>query len=64
MTEKRGRGRPPGRVSPETKGLSTRLEPKLIAELKRIARADGRSVSNYLGRLVAAHIAEVESKGG
>ena len=60
MTEKRGRGRPPGRVTPVTKGLSTRLEPKTIAKLKRAARRDGRSVSNYLGRLVERHIAELE----
>lgn len=60
--QRKGPGRPPGRLTPETKGLSTRMEPRLIKELKRIARADGRSVSNYLGRLVEAHIAEVNAK--
>ena len=56
MTEKRGRGRPPGKTAPKTKGICTRLEFPDIKKLQRAARGDGRSVSNYLAMLIKEHL--------
>ena len=60
MTKKRGRGRPPGKTAPVTKGISARLELPDIKKLQRVARGDGRSVSNYLARLIKEHLADLD----
>ena len=62
MTEKRGRGRPPGKTAPVTKGISARLELPDIEKLKRAARGDGRSVSNYLAMLIKNHLAALDPR--
>ena len=60
MAGKKGRsGRPQGRVTPITKGVMARLEPKDIERLKRAAKINERSVSNYLAMLIKDHLDNV-----
>ena len=60
--EKRGRGRPPGRITDGTKPVSTRLTDKQAARLKRAARQDSRTMSSYLYVLINNHLAELDAK--
>jgi len=58
MAGKKGRsGRPKGSVvTGETQTVTTRLTPKTHEKLKRAARGDGRTVSNYLMMLINDHL--------
>ena len=61
--EKRGRGRPPGRVTDGTKAVSTRLTEGQVARLKIAARMDSRTVSSYLYVLINRHLNELDATG-
>lgn len=38
--------------------LAVRLPPKVRAAIERLAHADGRSLNNYLVRVIVAHVTE------
>ena len=58
MAGKKGRsGRPKGSTTAEaTTTVTTRLTPKTHEKLRRAARGDGRTVSNYLMMLIQNHL--------
>jgi len=60
MPNKKGAGRPPGRVTDGTKAVSTRLTEDQILKLKRAARRDSRTVAGYLNILIRRHLESLE----
>lgn len=57
---------PPGEISTflmsKTKLLNIRIEPDLKKKAKKLAEADGRSLSNWVTKLISAKVKEAERK--
>ncbi|MCB1703276.1 MAG: toxin-antitoxin system HicB family antitoxin [Halioglobus sp.] len=46
----------------KTKLLNIRIEPELKKKAKKLAEADGRSLSNWVTKLIASKVAASEDK--
>jgi hypothetical protein len=44
--------------------IGFRIKPSLKAGLEKLAKADGRSLANYLERLLEAHLEQATKKAG
>jgi hypothetical protein len=42
---------------------SVRITPEVREALKRLAKADGRSLTNYIGRVLAQHVEHASKRG-
>lgn len=40
--------------------ISVRVNPELKAKIEAVAKADGRTLSQYVERLIVAHLASLE----
>lgn len=47
---------------PKTKILNIRIDPDLKRKAKKLAEADGRSLSNWVTKLIAERVKEAEKK--
>ncbi|MDX1734154.1 MAG: YlcI/YnfO family protein [Halioglobus sp.] len=48
----------------KTKILNIRIDPELKKKAKRLAEADGRSLSNWVIKLISAKVKEAEREAG
>ncbi len=46
----------------KTKILNVRIEPELKKKAKKLAEADGRSLSNWVTKLIASKVKEAEQQ--
>lgn len=46
----------------KTKLLNIRIEPDLKKKAKKLAEADGRSLSNWVTKLIASRVKEIEEE--
>ena len=44
--------------------IGFRVRPALKADLEQLAKADGRSLANYLERLLEVHVEQAKRKAG
>ena len=47
---------------PKTKILNVRIDPELKKKAKRLAEADGRSLSNWVTKLISNKVKEAEAE--
>ena len=47
---------------PKTKILNVRIDPDLKRKAKKLAEADGRSLSNWVTKLIAERVKEADKK--
>lgn len=48
---------------PKTKLLNIRIDPELKKKAKKLAEADGRSLSNWVTKLISKKVKEAEKQG-
>ncbi len=48
----------------KTKVLNLRIDPELKKKAKKLAEADGRSLSNWVTHLISSTVREAEQTGG
>ena len=48
----------------KTKVLNVRIDPELKKKAKKLAEADGRSLSNWVTKLIASKVQEAEQQQG
>lgn len=49
---------------PKDAAITTRVPKAVKAEIARLARSDGRSESQYVERIIMAHLAQKNSRSG
>lgn len=47
----------------KTKLLNIRIDPELKKKAKKLAEADGRSLSNWVTKLISSRVKELEKDG-
>ncbi len=47
----------------KTKILNVRIEPELKKQAKKLAEADGRSLSNWVTKLISSRVKEAQKSG-
>jgi predicted HicB family RNase H-like nuclease len=48
----------------KTKLLNIRIDPELKKKAKKLAEADGRSLSNWITKLIASRVEKAEKEAG
>jgi uncharacterized protein (DUF1778 family) len=51
-------------IMSKTKVLNLRIDPELKKKAKKLAEADGRSLSNWVTHLISSTVREAEQTGG